>query len=544
MDLFKLVGSIFIDNDAANDSLAKTDEKAQKTGKSFKDVAGSAAKVGAAAVGAATALSGAVLGMASDSASSMDVIDKASQRMNITAESYQELAHAASLSGVEMSTMEKAAKKLEGTDLDLDQALDQIYALETAEERSAKAAELFGESVAYQMSPMLNASGKDFKAMRKEANDLGLVMSGDTVAAGAKLNDQLSNVKDSANALMTEVGTSLMPIVGDFADMILEYMPMIHGLIENLTPIIQDMFQQIVPPLMELIRTLLPILFQFIEMLLPPLTQIISAILPVFASLLSAIMPVIANIAETIMPILVQLLGALEPILTPILSLLTPILELVNTLLTPLLDLINLVLPPIISLVTEIAGFLSGALGDAINGAIEIFQKLRDKAGEIFENLKEKIRGPVNTIIGFINGLISGVTSGINAVIRAINSVHIDVPDWLANLTGIQTIGFNLKELVPWQIPLLAQGGEVEGSAIVGEDGPELLQTNGKKTMVTPLNDNNNAFVELSKKVDMIFSLLNRGFGVYIDGSSAVGVLGPALDQELGVMAALNERGV
>lgn len=544
MDLFKLVGSIFIDNEAANDSLAKTDEKAQKTGKSFKEVAGSAAKVGAAAVGAATALGGAVLGMASESASSMDVIDKASQRMGVTAETYQELAHAASLSGVEMSTLEKAAKKLEGTDISMDDALEQIYALETAEERSAKAAELFGESVAYQMTPMLNASGKDFKAMRKEANDLGLVMSGDTVAAGAALNDQLSNVKDSANALMTEVGASLMPVVSDFAGMILDYMPTIHGLIETLTPIIQQMFQQIVPPLMELISTLLPILFQFIEMLLPPLTQIISAILPVIVSLLSAIMPVLAQVAEAIMPILVQLLSALEPILTPILALLTPILELVTTLLQPLLDLINLVLPPIISLLTTVATFLSENLSEAVQAVIDWFQKLRDRAGEIFEGLKDVIKKPVNAIIGFINGLISGVTGGINAVIRALNSIHVDLPGWAQKLTGITSIGFNLNELTPWQIPLLAKGGELEGTAIVGEDGPELLSTNRSKTTVTPLNDNNNAFVEVGKKLDQLIALLSSGFGVYLDSSAVVGQLAPEMDQELGLMAARNGRWV
>ena len=32
MDLFKLVGSVFVETDKANESLSKTDEKAKKTG--------------------------------------------------------------------------------------------------------------------------------------------------------------------------------------------------------------------------------------------------------------------------------------------------------------------------------------------------------------------------------------------------------------------------------------------------------------------------------------------------------------------------------
>ena len=544
MDLFKLVGSIFVDNEAANNSLAKTDEKAQKTATSFKDVAGKAAKVGAAAIGAATALGGAVVKMASDASSSMDVIDKASQRMDISAESYQELAHAASLSGVEMGTLEKAAKKLEGTDLNLDDALNQIYELGTAEERAQKASELFGDSIAYTLTPMLNASGEEFAAMRQEANDLGLVFSGDTVKAGAALNDSLSNLKDSAAALVTGVGASLMPVVQQFADKLLEYMPMILGLVEKLTPTFELLFSKLVPPLLDMAEQILPILFQFIEMLIPPVTEIISAILPVLSELLSTILPVAAQIASAVLPIIVQLLQAISPILSPIISLLTPILQLTLALLQPLLELINLILPPIISLLTEVASFMSEHLSGAVSGLLKVFENLRDKAGGIFEGLRDVIKVPVNAVIGFINGLISGVTGGINIIIRALNSLHIELPQWLQNLTGLTSFGFNIPEVVPWQIPLLAKGGEVEGTAVVGEDGPELLQTTGKKTRVTPLNENNNAFVGLEEKMETLIALLTEGFGVYLDGRTVVGRLAPDIDRQLGRLAAQRERGI
>ena len=103
MDLFRLVGSVFVDTQGANDSLSKTDKKAQETSVTFKDVAGKAAAIGTAVVGAATAAVGGMISMAKKSASTADTIDKASKRMKISTDSYQELAHAASLSGVEMS---------------------------------------------------------------------------------------------------------------------------------------------------------------------------------------------------------------------------------------------------------------------------------------------------------------------------------------------------------------------------------------------------------------------------------------------------------
>ena len=544
MDIFKLVGSIFVDNESANESLSKTDKKASSVGETLGKVGKGAAAVGTAVIGATSALTGAVVGMASSSAESMDVIDKASQRMGIAAESYQELAHAASLSGVEMGTLEKAAKKLEGTDLNLDQALAEIYELGTAEERAEKAAELFGDNIAYTLTPMLNASGEQFAAMRQEANDLGLVFSGDAVQAGAALNDALSNVKDSAAALVTGLGNELAPIVMKFCEMILEYMPMIMAMLGQLAPIIEMAFDKLLPPIIELVDQLLPVILGLIGELLPPITDIISTILPILTQLLQMVMPFIVQIAQMILPVIVSLLQALSPILEPILKLLSPILELVVALLQPLLDLINLILPPIISLASAIAGALANTLGKAIEKIVEVVQNMRDKFKTVFEGLVGIIKAPINGIISFINGLISGVTGGINAVIRALNRIHVELPKWAQDLTGVTSIGFNIAELTPFQIPLLAKGGEVEGQAIVGEDGPELLSTKGRKTVVTPLNENNNAFVELNKKLDILIALLSDGFGVYLDSGAVVGQLAPDIDDVLGRMAVMNGRRV
>ena len=590
MDLFKLVGSIFVDNEQANESLSKTDKKASSVGETFGKVAKGAAAIGTAAVAGAATLTTAVVGMASSSASSMDVIDKASQRMGVSAEYYQELAHAANLSGVEMGTLEAAAKKLEGTDIDMSQALDQIYSMESAEDRARVAADLFGDSVAYKLTPMLNASGEDFAAMRQEANDLGLVMSGDTVAAGAALNDSLSNLKDSAGALMTEVGASLMPVVQQFAEALLGFMPQIHDLLERLTPIISKTFETLLPPLLELIESLLPVIFQLIEQLIPPIMEIIQTILPIMAQLFATLMPVFVQLCQAILPVVVNLINQLLPLLDPIIQLLNPILQLLLAVLDPLLQLINLILPPIIDLVTAVAGVLSDLLGDAIGWIVDkftsfkdttqtVFEKVRefietpiqkvvdffgrfkttvqsvisivkekftdfrDKVKEVFNSIIDFVKKPINAVLGFLNSLISGIVSGINVFIRAINKIHVDVPGWLADLTGVHSIGFNLQELTAPQIPLLAKGGEVEGGqAIVGEDGPELLQTNGQKTRVTPLNDNNNAFVELGEKLDILIGLISKGYGVYLDKDAVVGQLAPSMDKALGRLAVKQGR--
>lgn len=543
MDLFKLVGSVFVDNSEANDSLSKTDKKASSLGDTFGKVAKGAAVVGGAAIAGATALTTSVVSMASASAESMDVIDKGSQRMKVSAEYYQELAHAAGQSGVEMSTLEKAAKSLEGTDINMEQALDQIYSMETAEERARVAADLFGESVAYKMTPMLNESGEGFAALRQEANDLGLVFSGDAVTAGAAMGDTLANIQASAEALVTQIGVAVMPIVQQFCDLIVAYMPQIHAMVEQLTPIITQAFEVLLPPLMQLVETLLPVIFDLIQQLFPPIMEVINAILPVLSQLIMALLPPLLQVIRLILPILINLIRTISPILQPIITLLAPIIRLATALLTPLLQLINMILPPVINLVTKLANALAQKVGPAINKAVTIFTNFKNKVKTIFEQVKNAVKGPINAILSFINGLIRGVVGGVNGIIRALNRFQIKVPQWVTNLTGVSTFGFNLAELTAPQIPLLAKGGEIDGgSAIVGEDGPELLQTDGRRTRVTPLNDNNNAFVALEEKMDRMIELLQNGFGVYLDGRAVVGQLAPGMDQALGQLAVKQAR--
>lgn len=495
MDLFKLVGSVFIDTEEANKSLSKTDEKAEKTGLNFKDLAGKAAKVGTAVVGAAGAAVGGMVSMAKESSKTMDAIDKGSQRMGVTTDTYQELAHAASLSGVEMATLEKAAKKLAGTDMSMDEALDAIYSLGTEEERAAKAAELFGESVAYSMTPMLNASGPEMEAMRQEAHDLGLVFDETAVSAGATLGDAISNVTDAFTAMGSNLAVTIMPLVQELMEFVIAQMPMIQALFDQLAPVLFQMFEQIMPPVMELAKTLLPIVLNLITTLLPPMTSIIKGILPILTSFMNTFMPVFVQLAQAILPVVLSLIEALLPVI-----------ELV-------------------------ANVIRTGLGAAINFVVPIIQKLGTIFTAIFTGIKNTAKTVLNGLIGFVNGLINGL----NLFLLPFRALIVGV----GKLIGA---GTSLADIKLPNIPYLAKGGEFSGMAVVGEDGPELVQSGNGSTRVTPLNDNNNAFVELSAKVDAILKVLQNGFAVNIDGKRVVGVLGPELNRALGTMTETERR--
>lgn len=253
MEIFKLIGSVMVDTADAEKSISKTSDEAEGLGKKLSNGIKTAGKWAAGVTAGAIAVGGAMLSAAKDTASTLDVIDKASQRMKISAGSYQELAHAAGLCGVEMGTLEKAAKKLEGTDLTFDEALDQIYALGTAEERAAKASELFGESVAYQMTPMLNASAEDMAAMRQEAHDLGLVMSDEAVANGAAMNDMFGKIDESIAALKTGLVSELMPYVMEILNWVIENIPRISKTVSTVVNAIMPIVRPVLNGIMSLV---------------------------------------------------------------------------------------------------------------------------------------------------------------------------------------------------------------------------------------------------------------------------------------------------
>lgn len=64
MDIFKLVGSVFVDTEKANDSLAKVDKKAEGTGGKLSKLAGTAGKMAVGIGAAAAAVGGAMIASA------------------------------------------------------------------------------------------------------------------------------------------------------------------------------------------------------------------------------------------------------------------------------------------------------------------------------------------------------------------------------------------------------------------------------------------------------------------------------------------------
>ena len=131
------------------------------------------------------------------------------------------------------------------------------------------------------------------------------------------------------------------------------------------------------------------------------------------------------------------------------------------------------------SVTTEWTNFWNGivdkfnALKSGLSQAWDAFWTgLSDRVGDIWNGIVNTVKGAVNSLIGIINGMISAVVGGLNSAIDALNSLSVDIPDWVP-VVGGNRLGFSIGHVTAPQIPYLAQGAVIPANreflAVLGD---------------------------------------------------------------------------
>lgn len=345
-----------------------------------------------------------------------------------------------------------ATKNADGTFRDATDVFnDTIKALSTIQNETEKdtiAMTLFGKG-ADSLAGIIDDGGQALKAFGDQAEEMGLILSQDTLNSLNEVNDKIDTLKATATATLTEVGAKAM---------------------DALLPVIEDIINAVADVL------------EWVGNLDEGTIRMITTIAGVIA-LISPVAGIISKISGAVSGFL-AFLPTLQTAFSAVSSF---------AMANPML----LIAGAIIALVALIIlnwDKIKAVLDEIWTKTKEVFQGIKDTISEIIGGIVQFIKDKINGVIGVINGLIGGINKAINAL----NKFKVDIPEWFP-LIGGKSFGFNIPNIK--EIPMLANGGTLtRGSAIVGEAGAELLTMANGRANVQPLTNNvtNNTYNQLS----------------------------------------------
>lgn len=101
----------------------------------------------------------------------------------------------------------------------MDKVADALSRIEDESVRGAIAQKIFGRA-GRELLPLLSEGSAGMADLRKEAAELGRVLTNEDADAAAKLTDAMNRVKSTISGVVTQVGAALAPVMTQIADLI------------------------------------------------------------------------------------------------------------------------------------------------------------------------------------------------------------------------------------------------------------------------------------------------------------------------------------
>ena len=483
------------------------------------------------AIGTAAVAAGKKLwDMSNDVAAFGDNIDKTSQKIGISAESYQEWDYVFQRCGSDVNNLQTGMKKLSGVITDAatgsDSAAEKLSAvglsiedlngksqdeqlsivisalqkMESGAERTAAANDLLGKS-AVDMAAVLNMSAEETEALKQEAQDYGMVMSNEAVAASAAFEDSLTRLQGTMGGLKNRMVGELLPgitlIMDGLSDLVAgneeageklksgvvsvvetvtEMIPQVVELITMIATAVLECAPAIISALAEgiinAIPTLLPVVLQVIQELVAALLELLPQLIEAGVQVIASLVTGIANALPTLIPAAVQaivtvvqgLVDSLPLILDAALQLITglaqgildalPILiaalpEIINGIITFLLDSIPQIIETGIQLLTS----LVAALPDIIMAIVEAIPKIIDGIiNAVLNAIPLIIQAGIDLLISLIQALPQIITTIVQAIPQIISGI---VNALIGNIDKIIMAGVKLFVSLIENLPII-----------------------------------------------------------------------------------------
>lgn len=263
IEIFKLFGSIFVDNSKANQSISATDKKAEGLAKRLGSGIKTAAKWGSVITGAATAVGGAMFAASSKVANTAKEINKFSQITGMSREGFQEwdyimksfgysaeqasgdlaalgekamdaangVGEGAELFGMLGVQVTDASGKLKSQEQIFNDVILSLQSMEDVTKRNAIASALLS-TTGEELVPILNMTSEELSNMKNQAHELGIVMDDSSISTGVKFSESVNKIKTALGGFVNQIIIAVMPTMQRVADWVVSNMPKITAVFE------------------------------------------------------------------------------------------------------------------------------------------------------------------------------------------------------------------------------------------------------------------------------------------------------------------------
>lgn len=477
-------------------AMSKVAQVAGKISEGAQKVADKTKAISAAAGGALTALAGLGIKAAKDA----DELNTLAKQTGFSTDELQKFKYASDLVDVSMSDITGAASKLkkavsgdskelaqlgvktknaDGTFRDINEifydTLSALGGIQNETERDTLAMAIFGRG-ADSLAGIIDDGGAALKAYGQEAEDMGLILSGDTLTSLNKTNDALDKLKAQASARLAETGAKALEVLTPVLEKVLS---LLNGLLTKIG--------ELTPAQVETIMKILAVVAA-----ISPLASGIAKV----AGLVSKIPTLISTVGSALSWLMANPIALVIGAIVGLVALIATKGDEIQAYLQQFDDWLQNIFAKDW---TEVFG---PVLGGVINGFFDIIKSMWDNTKLVLDGIIDFIRGVftgdwervwtgVKEIFGGIaNSLLNVFKAPLNGIISLINKAIDKFNGMIAKINKIP--GINVGTI--GKIPMLANGGVLaQGSAIVGEAGPELLSMDNGKAVVQPLTNGSSA---------------------------------------------------
>lgn len=480
-------------------------------------------------------------------------------------------------------------EKLKDQETMLNETMIALANMENGTEKARLATELFGRA-GVEMMPMLNGGAEGIAELTNRAHDLGLIMSDDAVTAGVVLGDTIDDVKQSFSAIVNTIGVQVMPIIQSLLDWILENMPTIQAVVGTVFNVIEtvvnavmgavgnakDSFAQYMPEIMSFFQEAVAGMKDTWENHLKPMFEAIGVFLndyikPAFEYVWqNFVVPLIENVFSYIGELWT---GTLKPVFDAICDFITGVFtgdwQLMKESIENIMQaLFNGITTRTNAIKNTMSSIWNNIKSDVVNiwnsmkAAIELgITMAKNKIFSVFDNIKNGIKTKIEAARDVVKNAIDRIKGFFNfewslphlkmphPTIRGSFSLNPpSVPsfgiEWYAKAMNDPII---MNSPTAFGINSLGQimaGGE-RGSEVVS--GTETLMRMIAEAVASQNKDVaasvNNGFAKLLSLLMQYFPQF-ANMQVVVDNGALIGELVPGIDEALGLLAKMYERGI